>query len=95
MNWRHFNVAFLAMLGVFAVGIPAGLLLRDFVAILKERRQNKKWLKHCKSCLYFRRIQFTTLDSFHKRGVVCDDGIDFEYVTDPLSCERYKKSPSK
>ena len=93
MNWMHFNIAFAAMICVFVVGIPIGLLLRDIGRMIQERRQNRRWLNHCKHCLYFRRIQFTTLDNYHQRGVVCDNGIDFEYVKDPMKCERFKPRP--
>ena len=93
MSWSAFNLGCLAAFVVMLVGVPAGILLYDVHKMLKERKQNRKWLKHCRDCVYFRRIQFTSLDSFYKRGVVCDNGIDFEYVTDPLKCERFKRKP--
>lgn len=93
MNWSHFNIAFFILFGVFIIGIPVWLLLRDLFKLYLEHRQNRKWLKHCGQCLYFRRIQFTSLDKFHKRGVVCDNGIDFEYTEDPMRCERFKRKP--
>ena len=91
MNWTAFAIGCLSVVSVVIIGTPLVLILRDFIGICKERRQNRKWLKHCKSCLYFRRIQFTSLDNYHKRGVVCDNGIDFEYTEDPMKCERYKR----
>ena len=81
------------MLGILIVGIPVYMLLRDLYKMLQERWQNRKWRKHCKDCLYFRRIQFTSLDDFHRRGVVCDNGIDFAYTEEPLKCQRYKRKP--
>ena len=97
MTMASFCITMGLLLCVFVVGIPIAVFLNDFIKIYREHRQNKRWRKHCSSCLYYNRIQFTTLDTYHKRGVVCDDGAGFEYVTDPLSCTRYKekKSPSK
>lgn len=82
-----------AVIVLFLIGIPAGLFMHSITNMMKERRQNRKWLNHCKHCMYFRRIQFTTLDNYHKRGVVCDNGLDFEYVTDPMHCRRFMHRP--
>ena len=94
MSWYRVGLPFLAVFGVFIVGVPVGLLVHDLYRMIAERRQNRRWLKHCKHCVYFRRIQFTSLDSFHRRGVVCDTGLDFEYVQDPMKCGRFKPLPS-
>ena len=93
MIWNPLTVTVLLLFGIFLIGIPVVLILRDAYKMMLENRQNRKWLKHCKGCLYFRRIQFTSLDDFHKRGVVCDNGLDFMYTEDPLKCERYKRKP--